>query len=133
MRVGIDATSWWNMRGFGRFVRNVVGRLVEVDRDSTYMLFVDESTAERGGLPPRALQRIVAVSGSTTGAGGRHPADLIRLSRSVRRADVDVFVFPSLHTYFPVAKIPTVLGLHDAIADELPDLALGGIQARLLW
>jgi glycosyltransferase involved in cell wall biosynthesis len=44
-----------------------------------------------------------------------------------------VFVFPSLHTYFPVAKIPTVLGLHDAIADELPGLALGGIQARLLW
>jgi glycosyltransferase involved in cell wall biosynthesis len=32
-----------------------------------------------------------------------------------------------------VGNVPSVVGLHDAIADELPDLALGGRRARVLW
>lgn len=133
MRVGIDATSWRNRRGFGRFLRNVVGRLVALERDVTYVLYVDEVTAAHGGLPAGAEQRRVSVAGSVTGTGGRSPSDLIRLTRGVRRGEVDVFVFPSLHGYFPVIGVPIVLGLHDAIADELPRLALGGARARLLW
>ena len=34
MRVGIDATSWANRRGYGRFARNVIRRLVELDPDT---------------------------------------------------------------------------------------------------
>jgi glycosyltransferase involved in cell wall biosynthesis len=132
MRVGIDATSWWNRRGFGRFARNVVGRLIELDPDSTYVLYVDDANAH-GPFPPGAHQRRVASNGVTSGSGGRRPTELFRLSRSVSRRDVDVFVFPSLHTYFPVLGVPTVIGLHDAIAHELPRLTLGGVEARLLW
>ena len=33
VKVGVDATSWTNRRGYGRFARNAVGRLVEIDAD----------------------------------------------------------------------------------------------------
>ena len=38
MRVGVDATSWVNRRGYGRFARNAVGRLVAVDSRTAYVL-----------------------------------------------------------------------------------------------
>jgi len=59
--------------------------------------------------------------------------DLVRLSRAVRRRDVDAFLFPSVYTYFPVVGVPTVVGVHDAIADELPELTLPDRRSRLLW
>jgi glycosyltransferase involved in cell wall biosynthesis len=133
MRVGIDATSWSNRRGFGRFVRNVVGRLVELDPETTYILYLDQSQAGGVALPAGALRRQLPLSGSVSGTGGRPVGDLIRLTRAVPRRELDVFLFPSVHSYFPLAGIPSVLGLHDAIADELPDLALGGRRARALW
>ena len=40
MRVGVDATSWANRRGFGRVARNAVGRLVELDLDTDYVFFI---------------------------------------------------------------------------------------------
>ena len=40
MKVGVDATSWANRRGYGRFARNVVGRLVAGGEDE-YVLFTD--------------------------------------------------------------------------------------------
>jgi hypothetical protein len=33
-------------------------------------------------------------------------------------------VFPSVYTYFPVFGVPTVVGVHDAIADSFPELTL---------
>lgn len=132
MRVGIDATSWSNRRGFGRFVRNVVGRLVELDRSTSYVLYLDQSDGAVA-LPAGALRREVPVSGAVSGTGGRRISDLVRLMRAVPRRELDVFVFPSVHSYFPLAGVPSVLGLHDAIADELPDLALGSRRARMLW
>jgi glycosyltransferase involved in cell wall biosynthesis len=133
VRVGVDATSWCNRRGFGRFVRNAVGRLVEVDRATTYVLYADDAVADSGLLPAGAEQRRVSLSGTVSRTGGRRATDLIRLTRAVREEEVDVFLFPSLHTYFPVRGVPTVVGLHDAIAAQLPRLALGGRRAELLW
>jgi hypothetical protein len=41
LRVGVDATSWTNRRGFGRFTRNIVPRLVEQHEDTEYVLYAD--------------------------------------------------------------------------------------------
>jgi glycosyltransferase involved in cell wall biosynthesis len=46
---------------------------------------------------------------------------------------VKAFLFPSLHTYFPVPGVPTIVGLHDTTAEEHPELALGVRKDRLLW
>lgn len=137
MRVGVDATSWTNRRGYGRFARNVVGRLVEQDAASTYVLYIDEREATTADLPARAEVRPVALRDLPTEAaasGSNRPAgDILRMTLAVRRDPLDAFVFPSVYTYYPVMKVPTVVGIHDVIASELPELTLAGTRARLLW
>ena len=41
MRIGVDATSWFNTRGYGRFARNALTRLVAADGDTTYVFVID--------------------------------------------------------------------------------------------
>lgn len=137
MRVGVDATSWTNRRGYGRFARNVVTRLIELDPETEFMLCVDGETAEDGSLPPGASVLRVHQSrrpaDAASNGSSRKAGDLLRLTRAVRRDSPDVFVFPSVYTYFPVLGIPTVVGIHDAITEQLPHLTVPGLRARTLW
>ena len=137
MRVGIDATSWMNQRGFGRFTRNVVSRLVDLDEDNEYVLFLDERTGAVADLPARALRREVTLrqtaARSATADSQRTPGDLLRLTRAVDPRRLDLFVFPSILTYFPVVGVPTVIGIHDAIADQFPELTMPTFRARAAW
>ena len=136
MRVGVDATSWVNRRGFGRFARNAVGRLVETDTGARYLLYVDGATAGAADLPPRAERRVVALSRAPSEAAAagssRSPRDLLRLTRAVRRDRPDVFLFPSLYTWFPIVGTPTVVGVHDTIAEENPRLTAASRRERAL-
>jgi glycosyltransferase involved in cell wall biosynthesis len=67
-------------------------------------------------------------------AHSRRPAaDLLRLSRIASRLPVDVFLFPSVYTWFPVFRRKTVVGVHDVIADELPELTLPSRGAEARW
>ncbi len=137
MRIGVDATSWLNRRGYGRFARNAVGRLVDLDRDATYVLVVDEQSA--GSLEPPAGADVlrVALSRRPTEAASadsyRPPVDLLRLGAAVSRARFDAFLFPSVYTYFPSLGTATVVGLHDVIADDFPELTLPSRRARTFW
>ena len=137
MRFGVDATGWNNRRGFGRFTRNAVTRLVERDRDAEYVLVVDRATAASGGLPTSASLRIVDTSGAAVyaAAEGSHRAlvDVVRLARASRAERLDALLFPSLYTWYPALRTPSVVGIHDTIADDLPDLALPGRRERTLW
>lgn len=133
MRIGVDATGWTNRRGFGRFTRNAVTRLIEIDLDTGYELFADDAIE----APPKAAIRHVPLGRSTNeavAAGSRRSVgDLRRLSRAVRTSDVAVMLFPSVYTYFPVGRRPFVVGIHDAIVHELPGLTLPQRRARLFW
>ena len=135
MRIGVDATSWVNRRGFGRFARNAVRALVERDRESTYVMFIDSATAEQADLPSRSETRRVdlrqAPSVAASATSSRRVRDVLRMMRAVRRDRPDVFLFPSLYTYFPVIGTPTVVGIHDAITFEIPDLIVPGARARI--
>jgi glycosyltransferase involved in cell wall biosynthesis len=137
MRVGIDATSWVNRRGYGRFARNAVGGLIEVDRDSEYLLFIDEASAQRAQLPARAEVVRVQVSrppGEAAAAESYRPLrDLARLARAVAGSRLDAFLFPSIYTWFPALRAPTVVGVHDLIADDFPELTLPSRRARAFW
>jgi glycosyltransferase involved in cell wall biosynthesis len=137
MRVGVDATSWSNPRGFGRFARHAVGRLAELDDSTTYVLYVDAAEAERLDLPAAAQRRAVRLrrSPSETLAAGasRSPSDLLRLARAAGSDGLDGFLFPSVLSYFPVRRIPLVVGVHDATAAEHPELVFPGRFARLAW
>ena len=137
MRVGVDATSWWNRRGYGRFARNAVARLVERDPDNTYVLLIDEQSAHAGDLPAGAEECRVRLSRPASEAASadssRRLADMLRLTSAARRQGFDVFLFPSVYTYFPVVGTPVLLGVHDAIAEEHPKLTLPSRRARAFW
>src|SRR5262245_5895204 len=134
MRVGIDATGWLNRRGYGRFARNAVGRLVERDGETHYVLVIDEESAREAELPAgveRVAVKLGAPPGEAAAAGSsRSPVDLLRLTRAVRKLGLDAFVFPALQTYYPVVGTPTVVGLHDTITDDLPDLVAASRKER---
>lgn len=135
VRVGVDATSWANRRGFGRFARNAVGRLVEDDAGTTYVFYVDEESAETDDLPDGVEVRLVhlgrAPARAASAGSSRSVIDLLRMTRAVRRDKLDAFLFPSLHTYFPVVGTPTVVGIHDTIVEELPELTVPSRRERV--
>jgi glycosyltransferase involved in cell wall biosynthesis len=137
MRVGVDATSWLNRRGYGRFARNVVTRLVELDPETTYVLYIDEQSADTADLPSGAVKRRVDLrrppAEAASADSSRSLRDLVRMARAVRKDPLDVFVFPSIYTYFPVLQVPTVVGVHDAIAEEFPTLTMPSRHRRLFW
>jgi glycosyltransferase involved in cell wall biosynthesis len=136
LRIGIDGTSWTNRRGFGRFTRNAVGALVELHPESEYTLYVEQTSVPED-LPENLAARVVDLSRrpaeAAAAASSRSVADLLRLTRAVRSDRPDVFLFPSLYTWFPTPGVRTVVGLHDTIADDLPELALPSMRDRRLW
>ena len=137
MRIGVDATSWTNPRGFGRFTRNAVTRLVDLDGVNTYVLFLDRESTATAELPASAEQRPLALrrpaAPGEASDGTRSPIDLANLSYRASRERLDAFVFPSVFTYFPVFGVPKVVGVHDATASEFPELVLPSRRARTLW
>jgi glycosyltransferase involved in cell wall biosynthesis len=135
--VGVDATLWTNARGFGRFTRNLVGRLVELDSDTEYVLYIGERDADQADLPACAQHLQLPLrrprSGALSADVARGPGDLVRLSAAVSRKRLDAFLFPCVDAYFPVFGVPTVVGLYDTILDDMSELALPSWRARLLW
>ncbi len=135
MRIGVDVTSWANRRGYGRFTRNLLTPLVELDRRNEYVFFADGHTAALQRFPPAA--RLVAVG---TGAppvraeGRRSLPAVLRMTRAVARVRVDVFFFPTVYTYFPLlGRARVIVGIHDTIAEDHPDLIFPGGKGAALW
>ena len=62
MRIGVDATSWSNRRGYGRYTRALLTALLELDQHNHYTFFVDYESDEFplpqglrfAALPPRS-------------------------------------------------------------------------------
>jgi glycosyltransferase involved in cell wall biosynthesis len=135
MRVGIDATAWANRRGFGRFTRNAVSRLVELDTENTYVLYVGSQGLVENGLPAGAEKRLLSAARNTPEAaeGSRGTAELLRMGLEVSRDGLDAFVFPSIYGYFPVVSVPTLVGIHDVIAHQLPQMTLPTRRSKLMW
>ena len=138
MRIGIDACCWSNRRGFGRFTRELVARMVADFPRHEYTLVVDDRTAAGSAFPPRARVEVVRTRKQPTEAasaeGARSPWDLWRLSRATSRLPVDVFFFPAVYSFYPLLRrIPLVVAFHDAIAETHPNLIFPGWRARTLW
>jgi glycosyltransferase involved in cell wall biosynthesis len=134
--VGIDATLWRNRRGYGRFARNAVAALVAADPTVRYRLYVDPETAPFVSVPGAELRcvrlerrpDVAAADGSSRG-----PRDLLRFAWAVRADAPDAFLVTSLLTYVPIPGVRLVVGLHDTIPRELPELVLPDRRARALW
>lgn len=132
MRVGVDATSWGNRRGYGRFARNSLRRLVELDGGTEYVFFVGGEDGVNA-LPSGAERLTVRVGGPRVGGGARPLTDVARLTIAASRGGLDAFLFPSIYTYFPVLGIPSVVGIHDTTTRRFPKLTLPSRTARATW
>lgn len=138
MRVGIDATSWSNRRGYGRFTRGLLTALFREERPHQFTLFIDSASAAASTLPASASVHVVRTSVSPIAAasssGRRSLPDMLRMSTAVARQRLDLFVFPTIFTYFPLVRpIASVIGIHDTIAEDYPELVFPHRVPRTFW
>ncbi len=138
MRIGIDACTWTNRRGYGRFTRALVAAMVREYPQHQFVLVVDQRTAAEGEFPETALLEVVSTSEQPTRAasadGSRSVLDLWRMGSAVARARFDAFFFPTRYSYFPFSgTVPTVIAFHDATAEQHPELIFPNLRSRFLW
>jgi alpha-1,3-rhamnosyl/mannosyltransferase len=139
MIVGVDATCWANIRGYGRFTREICAAMVELAKDDQFVFFADEAAARVFELRASNVRLVtVAQSASPTEAASadsaRSVVDMLRLTRAVMRTSIDVFFSPSVYTYFPLPpRTRALVCIHDCIAERYPELTLPSKRARLFW
>jgi glycosyltransferase involved in cell wall biosynthesis len=137
MRIGIDASCWWNRRGFGRFTRGLLPAMFAASYDHRYYLFVDQSR-EPEMIHANVTCVEVHVARSVTKSAVAHDhrslRDVYSFNRAVASTTLDVMFFPAVYSWFPVPRrMPTVVTLHDAIAEHFPRLVFANWSGRLLW
>jgi glycosyltransferase involved in cell wall biosynthesis len=139
MRIAVDATSWFNARGYGRYTRELLRALVELASGHELLCFVDRR--DLGELDLRAANvRACGVElaerpvEAAAASSRRSLRDMLRMSRAVRAERPDVLFFPTVYTYFPAPRdVPAVVTIHDTITERFPKLAHSGPRARLFW
>lgn len=138
MRIGVDACCWSNQRGYGRFTRELLSALIEIDKKNEYVFFIDQQSVSQGGYPNGVEVMVAPTKVSPTEAasasGRRSIADLWALSRLTYRQKLDLFFFPTVYSYFPIlnsAKV--VLTIHDMIADHHPERVFPNKKLLFFW
>jgi glycosyltransferase involved in cell wall biosynthesis len=138
VRIGVDATCLANGRGYGRFTRELLGAMVAQSPADEFVFFVDQEAG--GHVSSAANVRSVAVrprvspTRAAAAADYRSPLDMLRFTAAVWREPLDVFLSPSVYTYFPLPPgLPLVVVIHDAIAERYPELTLPSRRARAFW
>lgn len=139
MKIGVDASCWVNGRGYGRFTRELLPRMVEASPGDTFSFFIDEAHTDRFRIEAANVEVIgVALGTSPTEAASadssRSPGDMLKMTRAVKRARPDVLFFPSVYSYFPAPLgMRTVVTIHDAIVERFPELTIPDRKARFFW
>ena len=137
MRIGIDASCWSNRRGFGRFTRGLLSAMFAAPRSHSFCLFTDQPPPPEMVHPNVQVVEVPTsrpVTKSAVVGDRRSLKDIYRFSRAVGQEAVDLMFFPAAYSWFPTSwRIPTVVTLHDAIAEHFPDLVFPDRMGRLLW
>src|SRR5262245_56007016 len=134
LHIGVDATSWHNNRGFGRFTRELVTALASRNTGFRYTLLFDQVPT---GLPANvgilSAKTQKTLNESAVGTTSRSAGYLWQLGKLARQARFDVFFFPSVYSYFPIlARVPCVVCYHDTLGERFPDLLFPTRRNRIL-
>ncbi len=138
MRIGVDACTWNNRRGFGRFTRELLEAVLAVDKTNEYLFFIDSESAESDEFPSNVkiitAQTEVSPMEAASASGRRSVKDLWSMSREVLHHKIDLFFFPAVYSYFPVFnRTKIIVTLHDVIADHHPELIFPSKKSQLFW
>jgi glycosyltransferase involved in cell wall biosynthesis len=137
MKIGVDATTWQNKRGYGRFARALLDALVRVDQNNCYTFFVDTNDGA-DQIPESVDVRLVRTTKATVEAasseGARSISDMIRMSKAMADSELEVLLFPTIYSYVPVfSRAKKIVMIYDVIAEKYPDLTLPTWKGRLFW
>lgn len=137
MNIGIDATSWLNNRGFGRFTRELLVALFALDCEHKFHLFVDQPIDDLSDFPNVTVSLVDSSKPTTEAAvanGSRSPFDMYKMYRAVAAADLDIMFYPAVYSWFPSPRrLPTMVTVMDAIAEHYPQLIFTNWKSRLFW
>ncbi len=137
IHVGVDATSWGNDRGFGRFTREIMTALAARDTGFRYTLVFDQPPEP--GTVPEGFEVISAeternLQESAVGTTSRSLSYLWKVGKATRQANFDVFYFPAVYSYFPIlTRTPIVVCYHDTTAERFPKLLFPTRLNHRLW
>ncbi len=136
LHICIDATSWANDRGFGRFTREIIKALLARDEGFRYTLLFDQLPEE--SLPPgaaiRSARTSLGLNQTAVGSSARSPAYFLKMARLAASVPSDVFFFPTLYSYFPLLqRRACVVCYHDATAERFPELLFPTRANHWLW
>lgn len=140
LHVGIDATTWSNDRGFGRFTREFVSALAARARQPgscfRYTLVFDQPPT----FPvPEGVESVIAstkgnLNEASQGDNARSIGYLWRMGQIVRQAGFDLFYYPAVYSYFPLfSRVPKVICYHDTTAERLPEYLFPTKMNHRLW
>ncbi len=137
MRIGVDATCWTNRRGYGRFARALLRPAVALDKLNQYVFFADDASDEfpfpDGAEIVRVASHVPTVKAAAAD-GSRSLQDLWACSRAFSRAHVDLFFFPSVYSYVPMAsRVPQLVTIHDVIPELFPELVFPSLRSKIFW
>lgn len=137
LTIGVDATTWWNKRGFGRFTRGQLGAMLAQPRGHKFVLFVDQEPVEEMIRPHVEVVRVKTTSTVTDSAvadGSRNIGDILAFRRATFDWSMDVFWFPAVYSWYPINRtVPSIVTFHDAIAERFTSLVLPQLRGRLFW
>ncbi|MBK6510324.1 MAG: glycosyltransferase [Haliea sp.] len=137
MNIGIDATCWWNNRGFGRFTRDLLTAMFQLDSNHHFFLFVDQPLHELSAFGNVTVVQVASSRPTTEAAvadSRRSVFDLYELYRAVANTRLDLMYFPAVYSWFPVPrKLPSMVTIHDAIAEHYPKLIFPKWKHRMFW
>jgi len=136
MHVGIDASSWDNERGFGRFTRSLVAALARRKSGLRYTLLFDTPTDRPvpDGVEVQVAGAGQSMAQASSGKGARVGSDMLAQSRAAAGMGCDVFFFPAVYSYYPIlSRVPKVICFHDTIPERFPDLIFPTARNFRLW
>lgn len=110
MKIGIDCRLWYET-GVGRYIRNLVHELSEIDTTNKYILFFRKEEYETVPLPGKNFQKVLAdVKWHTF-------AEQTQFKKILESQDLDLMHFP--YFSYPVSyKGKFVITIHDLIIDH---------------
>jgi glycosyltransferase involved in cell wall biosynthesis len=136
VHIAIEASTWINPRGYGRFTRELTRSLLRATTSHTFTLVVDSGAAAAPDLPPVPTVVVPtrqAVSDAASANGSRSIADIMRVAYRLSRG-FDAILFPTSYSFVPVAPGPMVaVVVHDTMPEAIPELVMPSKKARVLW
>ncbi len=136
LHIGVDAATWANDRGFGRFTRELIKVLVARDEGFEYTLVFDRPPQVPMPAGARMLSAATrrGLNESHSGDSSRSMIDLLRMAWAVHKAKFDVFFFPAVYSYFPIlGRTPCVVCYHDCTAERFPEYLFPKPINHRLW